>query len=95
MKTCKKCNIEKETTEYYNQKNYRDGLDPMCIECRKISNKNYHDLHTEKLSQKSKKWREENVERDREAKRRYYLKHREKLLAYGKQKRLEKKNEEN
>jgi hypothetical protein len=86
MKTCKKCNVEKETTEYYNQKRYKDGLDPMCIECRKKTSKEYHDAHRVELREKSSQWRKENVERDKLTKRAYYLKNKEKFKQYYKKK---------
>jgi hypothetical protein len=73
MKTCKICNIEKEEEQYYNQKNYKDGLDPMCIECRKKSNKEYHDAHRQKIRDRSAQWRKDNYERDVKQKREYYL----------------------
>ena len=74
MKTCKKCNIQKDTTEYYNQKAYKDGLDPMCIDCRKKTNKEYHDKHREQIRKRSAQWRKDNYERDVAVKRAYYLK---------------------
>ena len=34
MKTCKKCNIEKEVGAFHKAANYKDGLFPKCIECK-------------------------------------------------------------
>lgn len=90
MKTCKKCNTEKAPDEFYNQKAYKDGLDPMCIICRKKSNKEYHDKHRQNVIDRSAQWRKDNLERDRAAKRAYYQKNKDKFKEYYKNK---KKNE--
>jgi hypothetical protein len=39
MKTCTKCKLEKEKTEYYKHKNGKDGLNPVCKVCWKQENK--------------------------------------------------------
>jgi len=35
MKTCKGCNLEKQTSDFYKQKNNPDGLYHLCKSCRK------------------------------------------------------------
>ena len=44
MKVCKKCNQEKEYSEYYQRKVYKDGYLPWCKECVKSSNASYYAL---------------------------------------------------
>jgi hypothetical protein len=87
MKTCKKCGEQKETTEYYNQKRYKDKLDPMCKDCRKKTNKEYHDANKESILEKVNKWRSENLERTKETSRIYYQTHKEQYRSYYKKKR--------
>jgi hypothetical protein len=43
MKTCTKCKIEQPLTEYYKQKNTRDGLKPSCRTCCKATTKAWVD----------------------------------------------------
>lgn len=35
MKTCTKCRIDKEKSEFYTDKRHSDGLESQCKECRK------------------------------------------------------------
>jgi len=45
MKTCTKCNIEKQISEFYKGKNRNDGYYPWCKKCVSESGKNYRDNH--------------------------------------------------
>lgn len=51
MKTCVKCNREKELTEFYKQRSSKNGFQSSCISCTKISQAIYH-----------KKWYQEHKE---------------------------------
>ena len=46
VKLCKRCNLEKNITEFTKNKRRKDGLDLYCRECNKIrSIKSNHDSH--------------------------------------------------
>ena len=67
MKTCKRCKIEKDTGEYYNQKNYKDGLDPMCTDCRRITTNEYYHKNKEKMVEYGRNWRcNSTIKKDRD-----------------------------
>ena len=78
MKLCKKCNTEKEETQFSKDKSRKTGYHSICIECNKISckkryekNKQYYldyqkkyiKDNKEKVSKKNKKYREDNKEK--------------------------------
>ena len=43
MKTCKKCNVEKSTDQFWAKTGAKDGLNRLCKECaKKINNNHYH-----------------------------------------------------
>ena len=48
MKICKKCNLKKTKTEFYKDKNSKDGVTSECKECRKSSERKYYHKHSEK-----------------------------------------------
>ena len=56
MKTCSKCGAEKPVSEFHNSKNYVDGLNPQCKECRR----EYHLLNKERENARSRKWKDDN-----------------------------------
>ena len=63
MKQCKKCKIEKDNSEFYKHKDYKDGLCSSCKECQKEYQRNYSKNSNYKESQKEyqksdkrKKW---------------------------------------
>lgn len=66
-KTCRECGEKKEITEYYNQKRYKDGLDPMCKVCRDMT---------------SRKWAKENAERIKAYRAEYFKKNWERIKEY-------------
>lgn len=63
MKVCKKCGGFKNYSEYYNQKNYKDGLDPMCKDCRNETSREYQKKHKERLREYRKDWSIKNKEK--------------------------------
>ena len=89
MKTCTKCNIEKETTEFTIERRSKDGLRSSCKECEK----QYYLENKEKISKKAKKYRLNNKEKIKQAGRQYQIKNKEKiykyLVSYAKRKREE------
>ena len=65
MKTCKKCNITFDINYFYNQKSNKDGKCSICKKC---------------YSEKTKEYRNNNLEYDKNRKREYYLKNREIII---------------
>lgn len=76
MKTCNKCNIEKDFNEFYKYKIKKDGLHNKCKECMgqhnkqwKILNKDkhskyileYHSENSEKIKDYDKQWIKNNI----------------------------------
>lgn len=62
MKTCSKCNTKKELTEFYDEKNKRDGKTKECAECIKDRIKKYRQKNKELIKQQRKKHWEKNRE---------------------------------
>ena len=86
MKTCIKCKINKELTDFPQRKISSDGYRNECKICMREYNINYRKNNIEKLKEKKKiynkknskknvdrvrKWRQENKERHRENNRKY------------------------
>ena len=67
MKTCTKCNQRKALTEFNKHCRMSDGLQSRCKVCRKAA---------------SKKWRQNNREKERASSRKYYQNNLEKRRAY-------------
>ena len=65
MKTCKKCKVEKQTSEFYKCK--RDGVQSWCKSCKKLWTVENRDSN---LASK-RKWKEDNREYNREWNREY------------------------
>jgi len=99
MKKCTKCKIEKPLTEFYKDKQKKDGLSPHCKKCKcKMSKKfynstSYYENNKNKYFQRSSSRRENNLEEIREKdrliqnKRRQSEteKEREERLSYGRE----------
>lgn len=77
MKTCSKCGLEKEESEFYK---FRTGLQARCKACVKA----YRDANKEKKSAYAKAYRETNKEKMSAEKRVYYKANKEKISAYNK-----------
>jgi len=63
MKTCTKCNINKELTDFPKEKNGKNGLRSNCKSCHKI---------------KMAKWREDNPEKYKQNTKRSYIRNKDK-----------------
>lgn len=81
MKTCTKCKIQQQTTNFNKDKSRKDGLTPWCKACVAENSKKYSEANKDKISQqqrewyldnrewvllRNKEWREANPERMRE-----------------------------
>jgi hypothetical protein len=60
LKRCQTCKIEKTLDSFGFLKSSKDGLRPMCKECRKIEGKNYRINNKEKTREASKRWAKQN-----------------------------------
>jgi hypothetical protein len=87
MKTCNKCNIEKELSEFYKHPKNKDGLDDRCKLCRKEYYKQYYSNNQEKYKEKSKQRYLDNKEYTKQ----HYLDNQEKYKEKSKQRYLNNK----
>jgi hypothetical protein len=77
MKTCTKCKIEKEFTEFNKQRKTKDGLTYACKPCRK----EYDETNKERIKEYRKEYYKNNKEREKE----YYKNNKEKVKECNKQ----------
>ena len=88
MKTCSKCKIEKELSDFYKKKASKDGFRSECKECNNIASKkykiNYYHRNKDKISKEKnkdyiKKYRELNKNHIRIINKRYRELNKDKL----------------
>jgi hypothetical protein len=72
MKTCSKCKIEKELTDFYKRKNSIDGYRKSCKNCQSLYNKDYNDKNKNKVKEQKSEYRKENKEILKNKRRKYY-----------------------
>lgn len=86
MKECIKCRTFKDSFCFHKQK---DKLQAYCIDCFKILKKEWYLSNKDRLKltsiEKSKKYREENIQKVREKSIKYYYDNREKSIKYSKE----------
>jgi len=82
MKTCSKCGVEKELSEFDRDKSRSSGFDHRCKVCASEKNRKWRAENPEKVREKNRKWRAENPEKVRELRRKYKAQQRE-LTAMG------------
>lgn len=75
MKVCTKCKIEQDDSAFYKKKKDSPLLRQECISCTKKGNAS----REHKYSGYRKKYREENLERDRSKRQLYYLENKERI----------------
>ena len=80
MKTCRKCKIEKEVTEFSKCKNTKDGLKSQCRFC----DKQYNETNKERISEQKKQYYLANKERINEQNKEYYKNNKERSKEYYK-----------
>ena len=85
MKTCAKCNIEKELEEFHKDRRKKDGLCCQCKNCIKEYQKKYQKENTEKIKQLKKVYRQENREKIREGRKEHYENNKEVISQKGKE----------
>ena len=79
MKTCSKCGLVKNESEFHRDRSRKDGLQSFCIECRKNSRdweqknrekynarmRKYHADHMDKVVERTVRYRKNNPEKYR------------------------------
>lgn len=63
MKTCSKCNIEKDESEFHKSIGNKDGLCGRCKNCKKIEDKEYS--KTEKYKTYQRNWQREYLKTEK------------------------------
>ena len=67
---CTKCGTEKDSTEFYHDKrNTVKGVSSKCKECAKAYGKTHPAPYTKKVLERTKQWRNDNLEHCREVER--------------------------
>jgi hypothetical protein len=81
-KKCKKCNVVKDVSEFYNDNSRKDGLTYLCKSCKKerwknnkenikVKQKQYYEANKEKVKEKRKQYYEANKEKTKEKRKQY------------------------
>lgn len=79
MKTCTKCGVDKELSEYYRFKYSKDGVASECKKCGNKRNLKWHKNNKERSKEIKKKWADKNIEKVRQNARNYQERHKEEL----------------
>ena len=66
MKTCTKCEIEKDESEFNKDKSRKDGLASQCRECKKKYQNKYYQQNKEETKIKRGKYHKEYYEQNKE-----------------------------
>ena len=82
-KHCNKCGCTKATTDFYRNKNTRDGFQIYCKTCQSAAGRNYYEKNRERVCEASQRYRQENPEKKRENNRRYREENREARREYA------------
>lgn len=71
MKTCTKCGIEKELTDYHRQKSSADGHARQCKKCANAQSKKYRENNSVKIKEYKRQYFQKNKDKVYESRRRY------------------------
>lgn len=85
MKTCIRCEVARELSDYHNEKRSKDGKAGACKLCVKISGQKYRAEHRESIAIRKAKYQKEHPEFGRAANIRSYKKDPTRRLAKGKE----------
>lgn len=75
MKNCSKCKLSKSIDKFNRNKNKKDGLQSICIECTNKYNKTYYNINKYSLSLKLIEYRNNNKDKRKE----YLLNNKDKI----------------
>ena len=78
MKTCTKCGETKPLDDFYRKRSSADGRDSWCRECVAERSRRYHEENRDKERERSRRWREENRGKSMEYMRRWREENRDK-----------------
>jgi len=78
MKTCVKCKIEKDLSDFSNNKAKKDGKCVYCRSCYAAINKQWRENNPEQDKKIHKKWKQQNIERVRKSRLKSYYNNHEK-----------------
>ena len=84
MKTCTKCKIEKDESNFQKRENGKNGLASWCKTCTKIYDDEYHNKNKEKINKRERDYYQKNKKRLKKVRHEYVNKNREKLSKNGK-----------
>jgi len=79
---CKKCNFEKDATEFNKNKKYKSGFNSYCISCEKIQRQQYYQSNKDQIKERRKLYLKKNKEKIAERQKRYFAENKEKILKY-------------
>jgi hypothetical protein len=80
MKTCTKCKLEKELSQFYKHPNGKDGYDSRCKACRCSTERDYHSRNKEAISSRTKARRQADPEAQKEKRKIEYERNKEQIL---------------
>lgn len=60
LKTCRKCSLEKQATEFHKAKGNKDGLASYCKDCVRAVRKRHFQTHKEEYYKRSSEWKRKN-----------------------------------
>jgi 5-methylcytosine-specific restriction endonuclease McrA len=84
-KICNKCGQLKNISLFSRRSDKLDGHETICKACKKVYNKQYRELNSEKIKTQGKLYREENKVLIKQRKREYYLDNKSKILNKNKE----------
>jgi|688.fasta_scaffold317982_2 hypothetical protein len=85
MKTCVKCQIEKDLIDFSNNKAKKDGKCVYCRSCYTIVNREWRQNNPKQDKKIHDKWKKDNIEKVRKNSLKYYHRHKEERNKYSKQ----------
>lgn len=80
MKTCGKCNTEKDLFEFNKNKSKKDGHSNYCKKCSSNWYKKYYQSNKNKIKMKNNIWAKNNKEKRRKTAKLWYLNNKDKVL---------------
>jgi hypothetical protein len=88
-KVCSRCGVEKDASEYYANKKYKDGLRPDCKVCGREYKRQWYEKNLEREKAARKARYAENSERERADSKAWHVANPEKAKEYSRKWRLE------
>ena len=79
MKTCNKCNIEKDISDFYKSKSSSDGLYSSCKDCDRLRRMEYYESNRLSIIKKKKEYVENNIEKVKDYQSIYRFKNKDRL----------------